>query len=589
MMDDVLLQVQKPARYIGKEWNVCRKDFESARVTLALCFPDLYEVGMSNAGMRIMYGILNNIEDVACERCFACGTDMENILRAKGLHLCSLETGHPLREFDMLGFSLGCELSYTNVLNMLELGGVPLKAAERTREHPLVIAGGPCVMNPEPMSAFFDFFVIGEAEEAIIEVVDLYRKRKEEFKSGAFSRKALLQEYARIEGVYVPSLYEVKYDSLGAIKEFKPTVDGVSYTVRKRIVKDLENSHYPAQWLVPYIQIVHDRIAVEIMRGCPHRCRFCQARSQYFPFRVRKMDRILKLAEEMYRSTGYEEVSLVGLSVSDYPGIEEAVQALVRLFNRKAVSISLPSMRPKSQIGNIPRLIASIKKTAFTFAPEAATEKLRKIIGKDFDMQGLFEMLEQIYASGYQRVKLYFMIGLPGEEKGDLDAIVECAQQVSLLRKKLGKPAAEVTVSINAIIPKAHTPFQWIGAPGMESVIEKQNYLLSRVRNCRRIKLDFHNPWMAVLEGVFSRGDRKLCEVVLNAFRNNARFDSWQNHFSFEAWERAFRQAGIGIDSYLAPKDTDAFLPWDFIDIGISKDSLRQEYGQALNKTIALT
>ena len=582
MLDDILSGVMKPGRYIGQEWNMSRKDFDSAYIKFALCFPDLYEVGMSNLGMRILYGILNNIADVGCERFFAPGLDLETNLRNKNKKIFSLETRRDLSDFDIIGFSLGYELSYTNVLNILDLGSIPLKSSLRGNAYPLVIGGGPCVFNPEPLHDFFDLFIIGEAEDAVIELIDTYRKLKDKFKTSRIDKNDLFIEFSNIEGVYVPSLYEIKYDSCGKIEEFKPSVSGVPARIKKRIVKDLDSAYFPSNWLVPFIQTVHDRINLEVMRGCPNRCRFCQARQQYFPYRQKSVNNIFNTALDTYRRTGYEEIALGGLSVSDYPYLEELLKLLIGSFKEKCVSISLPSIKPRNTVGSLSALIATIKKTGLTFAPEAATPKLRSILGKDFDEQDFFQVIEEAYATGYQRVKLYFMVGLPNEEQADLDGIVDFSVRVSELRRKIRQSPAQVNISINTLIPKPHTPFQWLKMQDLSSIKDKQDYLRKRITINKRIKINFHNCNMNFLEGVFSRGDRKLSQVIINAFNRGARFDGWQEHFSFEKWIAAFREANINPDFYLKEKAKDEFLPWDFLDVGISKEALLAEFNIAI-------
>ena len=586
MLDDILLQVNKPGRYIGQEWNLPKKDFDKADVKFALCFPDLYEIGMSNLGIRIIYAILNNLPDVVCERFFSCAPDMEKILRDKKMEIYSLESKKRLREFDFVGFSLGHELNYTNVLNILELGSIPLKSTFRNHNYPLVIGGGPCALNPEPLHEFFDLFVLGEAEEAILEIIDVYRKCKVKFKASGMNKQDLLVMLSHIEGVYAPALYEVRYNHEGKIEEFKSRTNGIPPKIKKRFIKDLNSAYFPSDWLIPYIQIVHDRITLEIMRGCPNSCRFCQARSQYFPFRQRELNNILNLADSAYKHTGYEEVSLCGLSVSDFSGIEELLKRLIGLFKENAVSISLPSIKPKSMIANISSLIASIKKTGLTFAPEAATERLRKIINKDFNTEEFFEVVQQVYISGYQSIKLYFMIGLPFEREEDLDGIIDLSSRTLELRKKAGKGLAQVNpaharrggvnVSINTLIPKPHTPFQWLKMEQVEGIKYKQDYLKRKIRNTR-LRLSLRNPQMSFLEGVFSRGDRRLSQVIFSAFNRGARFDAWDNYFVFDRWMDAFKEADIDPNFYLQDKSKDEFLPWDFLDVGISKEALIKE------------
>ena len=581
MIDDILSGVMKPGRYIGNEWNVSRKDFSKAGIKFALCFPDLYEVGMSNLGLRILYGILNGIPDVVCERLFSPQIDLENNLRSRKATIFSLESGKALREFDIIGFSLGNELSYTNILNILNLSDIPFSSLERGNDYPLLIGGGPCTLNPEPLHDFFDLFVVGEAEEAIIELIDVYRR----LKSSRVSKRDLLVELSAIEGVYVPSLYEVEYSSQGSVLKFAALEPRVPARVKKRIVNDLDSAYLPVDWLVPFIQVIHDRISLELMRGCPNKCRFCQARQQYYPYRLRSPEKIFNAAVQAYRRSGYEEIALTGLSVSDYPQIDELVKQLVGSFKEKCVSISLPSIKPKKTVGSLSQLIATFKKTSLTFAPEAATDKMRAVLGKDFDMQDLMRVVEEAFVSGYLHVKLYFMIGLPLEETSDLDGIVELAQNISQLGRKARHYPAQVNLSINALIPKPHTSFQWFGMRGLEEIGAKQDYLRQRLMRNKKIKFNFHNRYMSFLEAVFSRGDRRLSRVIVSAYNAGARFDAWQEYFKFEIWQSAFKACGIDPEFYLKARPLDAILPWDFLDLGSNnKEALISDF----NKIIAI-
>jgi len=583
MLDEILLNIQKPGRYIGNEWNVSRKDFDRCGIKFALCFPDLYEVGMSNLGIRIIYGLLNNIDDVCCERFFSPGADLERALRNSKSEIFSLESGRKLSEFDLIGISLAHELLFTNILNILNLGNIPLEAALRDADFPLVIGGGPCMVNPEPMHVFFDIFIIGEAEDALLELIDLYRAFKIDYKRRSISKQDLLLKCAKIEGVYVPSLYEDQYDEDGNLVLFKPKIEGLSSNVKKRFIADLDKSYFPVNWLVPYIQTIHDRITLEVMRGCPNRCRFCQARQQYFPFRQKSVQVLFNAAVEIFKSTGYEEMALGGLSVSDYGCLEELLRKLICEFKEKGVSVSLPSIKPAGLLGEASSLIATIKKTGLTFAPEAATDKLRRILGKDFSEADFFKVIEQAFASGYQHVKLYFMIGLPQEEESDLAGIVDFAVRVSDLRKKFGRYPAKVNLSVNTLIPKPHTPFQWFGMPDLEIIKNKQDYLKARLYRNRNIKISFHNRFMSFFEGVLSRGDRRLSPVILEAFNMGARFDAWEETFSFERWMEAFKRTGLEPDFYLKDKRELKLLPWDFLDIGVRGDFLRAEFNKIID------
>ncbi|MDD5670003.1 MAG: TIGR03960 family B12-binding radical SAM protein [Candidatus Omnitrophica bacterium] len=575
--ENLLLGVRRPGRYIGHEWNVSRKDHSQADVSFCLCFPDLYDVGMSNLGLRILYDILNKKDSFVCERLFCPDTDMQDVLKQNNKLLYSLESGTPVKDFDFLGFSLGYELLYTNVLSVLELSGIPCEAAFRDQTFPLIIGGGPCVLNPEPMHEFFDLFVIGEAEDASLEICDVYSRRKKDYREGRFSKEDLLRELAKIKGVYVPSLYDVKHSATGAVESFTPRYKDVPAIIEKRIVADLDKAVFPVQWLVPYVQVIHDRVTLEIMRGCPNTCRFCQARSLYYPLRFRAPDTVMNLAMETYRCTGYEEMALGGLSVSDYPGFGELLKPLVDYFKKYAVSISLPSIRPKLMLGSFSSLIASVRKTGLTFAPEAGSERLREVLSKNFETEDFFTAVEESYKAGYQHVKLYFMTGLPTEKIEDLDALSEFSVKVSDVRRKTNRGPAEVNISINTMIPKPHTAFQWAGMDGPDGMKEKQDYLKDKVKN-KRLKFNFHNRYMSFLEGIFSRGDRRLSRVILRAYKKGCRFDAWSEHFHFETWMDAFKEEGISPEYYLREKSTNELLPWDFISTGVSKDSLLREY-----------
>lgn len=582
MIEDLFVNVHRPAQYLGNEWNASKKDFKSCQLSFALGFPDLYEVGMSNLGLRLIYGVLNNIPDLVCERFFAPEADMEVSLKNANRRLFSWETNQELSGFDFLGFSLGSELNYTNVLNILDLAGLPQEASARNWRHPLVIGGGPCALNPEPMADFFDLFIIGEAEEAAVELVNLYRKYKDDYKSAKLTKEALLIKLSKIEGVYVPSLYEPAYNSAGELIDFSLKVNGLPVKIKKRVVADLETAYFPCNWLTPYVQTIHDRVTLEIMRGCPNRCRFCQARAQYYPLRLRSKEKVISLAKLACAFSGYEELSLAGLSVGDYPGLEGLVENLTDIFKEAAVNLSLPSLKARSLLGNVSTLIAKIKKTGLTFAPEAGSERLRQVLAKDFKEDEFFKAIAQAYGAGYQHLKLYFLIGLPGEEPKDLDAIINLAVSASELKRKIKGSCAQINISVNPLIPKPHTPFQWLKMEPILKLEEKQSYLRSHCKN-RRLKFNFHNFKMGFLEGVLSRGDRKLGRVILSAYKKGARFDAWSNYFSFDKWQEAFLEQKIDPQAYLDEKSPEAILPWGFIDTGISQEDLLIEF----NKSIA--
>ena len=581
MIEDLFVNVHRPAQYLGNEWNASQKDFASSLVSFALGFPDLYEVGMSNLGLRIIYGVLNNLPGVVCERFFALEADMEASLKNAKRRLFSWESNQELINFDLLGFSLGSELNYTNVLSILDLAGLPLESALRNQEYPLVIAGGPCTLNPEPLADFFDLFIIGEAEEAIVELLHLYRKYKDDYRAARLSKEDLLIELSKIQGVYAPSLYQPDYNADAELINFSPRFSGLPLKIKKRIVSDFDAAYFPCNWMVPYVQTIHDRITLEIMRGCANRCRFCQARSQYYPLRIRSKEKIISLAKLAQSSSGYEELSLAGLSVGDYPGIEDLVSDLTNSFSQQAVNLSLPSLKAKALLGNVSTLIAKIKKTGLTFAPEAGTHRLRQAMAKDFSEEEFFQAIAQAYRAGYQHLKLYFLIGLPGERQEDLQGIIDFAQAASDEKRKINGSAAQINISINPLIPKPHTPFQWLKMDAIEVIKEKQHYLKSHCKN-KRLKFNFHDFQMGFLEGVLSRGDRLLGKVILLAYQKGARFDAWSNHFSFSKWQEAFSESGINPQRYLDEKSTSSVLAWDFIDTGIAKEDLLAE----LNKSV---
>ncbi|MCX7928030.1 MAG: TIGR03960 family B12-binding radical SAM protein [Candidatus Omnitrophica bacterium] len=571
--EEFLLKVKKPAQYIGQEWNIIHKDFQTSLVRICLCFPDLYEVGMSNLGIRILYGLLNSYPDICCERLFLPEVDMQRLLKSNNYPLVSLESAKPLANFDIVGFSLSYELCYTNVLAILELSGIPLWQKDRKDNDPLVIAGGPCTLNPEPMADFFDIFVIGEAEEVILKLIETYKN----LKSARLTRKELLISLANIPGVYVPSLYEVEYNQEGRVISFYPNVPSIACRIKKQFVLDLDKSFFPTDWLVPNISIVHDRVALEIMRGCPNHCCFCQARNYYYPLRIRKPDTVFSLAQQLISNTGYEELSLLGLSVSDYPYLNQVLVPLVEYARPYGVSISIPSVKPKTILSSSAELIATIKKTALTFAPEAATKRLRVVIGKEFDEEEFFSTVSAAYAAGYKHLKLYFMIGLPTETEEDRLAILEFCHQVAQIRQKKQGSPAQVNVSINTLIPKPHTPLQWTQVLSLSQINNYKAQLL-KANKKRYIKITFHNAQMSILEAILSRGDRRLSDVIYLAFKKGCILDAWSEHFLFEKWQSAFKEANIDPEFYLKEIPTDALLPWDFIDTGVKKQILLEEF-----------
>ncbi|MCM8799355.1 MAG: TIGR03960 family B12-binding radical SAM protein [Candidatus Omnitrophica bacterium] len=578
-LDNYLLEVNKPARYLGGEWNCRIKDFEKAYIRFALCFPDTYEVGMSNLGIRIIYGLLNSIEDVVCERVFLIDRDLEEIIRRDKKTIFSLESKKRLIDFDIIGFSLNYELLYPDVLNILELAGIPAFSGERKEGYPLIIAGGMCSLNPEPIAEFIDLFVIGEAEETILKIIDIYRKLKKKNSDRRPPKNTCLHQFKYIEGVYIPSFYKVSYDRKNRLIDFKPIEKDTPSVIKKSYVKELDKSFYPIDWIVPYVEIVHDRLILELMRGCPHNCRFCQARVYYFPYRCKSIAKLLDLAEEMIKNTGYEEISLAGLSISDYPKINSLIEGLIEKFKEKRIGISFSSLREKDTLKELLPIFNRMRKTGLTFAPETASERLHKIINKNFNLNSFFSLIEEIYRRGYRHIKLYFMLGIPTEEKIDLERILNLSRYVSEIKSRIDKRPAWLSLSLSTFIPKPHTPFQWLGMERLEKIKEKQEYILSKLKIKDRLYLKFHNPYMSLIECLLSRGDRRLAPVIYDVFKMKRS----GRGFSLGVWQEACKKNNIDLESYTYQfYHKDEFLAWDFIFTGISKESLWKELEEAL-------
>jgi len=464
--------ILRPGRYIGREWNAVCKNVRNIKLHICLCFPEIYELGMSNLGFRIIYDLLNSKRDIYCERCFCPWIDFKNRLKKLKEKLYSLETQTPLDKFDILGFSINNELNYTNILAMLELANIPFFAKDRKGNLPLIIAGGNCVLNPEPLADFFDLFIIGEAEEAILKVSKICKIFRRKFGSLLSKKQNLLLELAQIEGVYVPNFYRVEYSKSHTVVDFRPIENNIATVIKKVHVSDLDKSLLPTSWIVPNIEIIHDRIGIEIMRGCSYHCRFCQARNYFFPLRLRSPEKIISMAKKLYKLTGYEEIALLSLSSSCHPQIKLIIDQLVSYFRDKSVSISFPSMRPKDSVKYISYILSQQHKSGLTFAPEAGTDRLRNIIRKDFDVQELKDTLKIAYQYGYRKIKLYFMIGLPTEREEDLDGIIDLVQQISEMRKDIAKQNAYINVSVSTFIPKPHTPFQWMPMASIKEIFQ---------------------------------------------------------------------------------------------------------------------
>ena len=567
---DILPRVSKPARYTGGELNMVKKDWEKSQIKMVFAFPDVYEIGMSHIGGKILYGLVNDTSNHLMERSFAPWPDMEALMREEGIPLYSLESFTPLNRFDVVGFSLQYELSITNVLNMLDLSGIPLWSRDRQENDPLVIAGGPVTFNPEPFAGFFDAFLIGEGEELLPEFLDCLEQNR------GLDRKTRLLKAAAIEGVYVPALYSVEYNADKTLLMMQPQYPEVPARVRKRLVKDLDNAYYPAKPIVPYMEIVHDRAVLEVMRGCQRACRFCHAGMVYRPVREKSVKVLKSQAECQLQNTGYDEISLASLSTLDYSGVNRLVKDLVKTYGDKGVGVSLPSLRVDAFSIELANEVQKVRKTTLTLAPEAGTQRLRDVINKNVSEDDLFKAVEAAFRSGWNSVKLYFMLGLPSETEADLDGILELLARVKSIGNRLSRRSVEVRASLACFVPKAHTPFQWQPQNSIAELEEKRRYMLKQ--KMRNIKLSFHDSQTSMLEGVIARGDRRLDEVIYHAWQRGCKFDGWSEYFKFEQWMEAFAACNIDPAFYVERQRAyNEMFPWDFIDTGVSKAYLYEE------------
>jgi radical SAM family uncharacterized protein/radical SAM-linked protein len=575
-VDTVLPFVSKASRYLGNEINAVHKDLSAVDLRVALAFPDVYEIGMSHLGFQILYSILNNQPHIACERVFTPWADMEAVLRERKLPLSSLESGLPLRDFHIIGFSLQYELSYTNILKMLSLAGIPLRAAERDELHPLVIAGGPCMFNPEPIAEFFDAVVIGDGEDLVLELCAIYQR----WHKKRAAKQELLEQLAEVPGIYVPALFDIAYNPDGTVQRMECLKKGYCQ-VEKRICLNLDKAPYCSSYIVPFMQIIHDRISLEIARGCSRGCRFCMAGMIYRPVRERNLETITRLAMETLACTGYEELSLTSLSSGDYTHIDLLLQTLMARYQHERVAISLPSLRAETLSPSVMEQIKQVRKTGFTIAPEAGTQRLRDVINKNLTEEAILHTVTNVFAAGWNLIKLYFMIGLPTETQEDIEGIVELARKISAIGRRQ-RSGNQINVSISTFVPKPHTPFQWAAQIRPEEVRSKQAFLMGNLRG-RGIRLKWHNPEMSMLEGVFSRGSRQLSAVLIKAHELGAGFDGWTEHFDPELWDRAFQECGIDKYGYLRGRPMSENLPWQHISCGVSADFLAREYQKALS------
>ncbi len=574
--DSILFRVAKPARYTGGEWNSIVKDWHKADIRIALSYPDLYEIGMSNMALPILYRLLNSQPGVLAERVFTPWPDMAKAIEDAGISLLSLESGHPLKDFDIIGFSLGYELTFTNVLNMLHLSRIPVFAGERDDSHPVIIAGGSCTLNPEPMADFIDLFVIGEAEEILPELVACFRN----WKGKKITRKELLLQAATIPGIYAPSLYDVEYQSDGLFKSITPAVAQASPTIKRQIVAKLPPP--VTSPVVPYIEVVHDRGAIEISRGCSRGCRFCNAGIVYRPVRQRPREEVLKSVDELIANCGYDEVSLISLSTGDYHGINELISDITQCYNKRNITISLPSLRIDSELVRLIDSLPSHRKTGLTFAPEAGSQRLQQVINKCIPEDELLKTATTAFERGWKTLKLYFMLGLPTETEEDIEGIVQMVNKVYTLGKTIPGKRPQVRVSLSTFIPKPHTPFQWAAQESEQQLSVKHEILKSGLRH-KGIRLSWQDPKFSLLEAVLSRGDRRVGRVIYRAWQMGAVFDSWGEHFNHETWLRAFEETGIDPAFYAQrERSLDEPLPWGHIDIGVSADFLKREYKRAV-------
>ena len=582
-LEKLLKRVEKPGRYIGGEINSALKDPAKVDVNIAFAFPDLYEIGMSYLGMQILYNVLNKKDNIYCQRFFAPAPDMEELMRQEGVPLFTLETKTPINEMDFVGFTLQYEMSYTTVLNMMDLGNIPLCSRDRGEDLPIIAAGGPCAYNPEPLADFIDIFVIGDGENALPDLLDKYAQCK---KAG-MSKIEFLKEACRMEGIYVPSFYEPEYNPDGTIKKICKLYDEAPASVLRAILPDTESADFPVNPLIPIIEAVHDRAVVETFRGCTRGCRFCQAGIIYRPVRERSKDTVIKLAKAQLANTGHDELSLLSLSTSDYSCFEELAGELIDYTKKENVSLSLPSLRIDKFAFDVLNKIQEYKKSGLTYAPEAGTQRLRDVINKGVTDDDIFNSIEQALILGWKHIKLYFMIGLPTETYDDLDGIADIAKRIIDLNYKINGPKGgrfNVTVSVSNFVPKADTPFQWAAQNTAAEFEEKHNYLARKLR-IKGVTFNYHDNTTSAYEAVFARGDRRTGKLLLEAHKAGARLDGWTEYFRPDAWERAFEASGISRDFYTTRERTfDEVLPWDIIDCGVSKKYLINEAKKALDE-----
>ena len=588
--DDILLEIEKPARYIGGEVNAVMKNVEDIDVRFAMCFPDVYEIGMSHLGIQILYDMFNRREDVWCERVYSPWHDLDKVMREQKIPLFALESQDPIKDFDFLGITIQFEMCYTNILQILDLSQIPLHAKDRTLDDPFVIGGGPCTYNPEPIAEFFDLFYIGEGETAYDELLDAYK----EWKGSGKSRREFLERAAQIEGLYVPIFYDAEYNEDGTLKSFTPNNEYAPATVKKQIVMDVTDAPYPMKPVVPFIKVTQDRVVLEIQRGCIRGCRFCQAGMLYRPVRERNVERLKQYAHDMLQNTGHEEISLSSLSSSDYSELKELVTYLIDEFKNKGINISLPSLRIDAFSLDVMSKVQDIRKSSLTFAPEAGSQRMRDVINKGLTEEVILNGAGEAFEGGWTKVKLYFMLGLPTEQVDDMKAIAELANRIAVRYYEIPKDQrngkCQITVSTSFFVPKPFTPFQWSPMCTKEEFLNRAKIVNDTVKeqlNRKSIKYNWHQADVTVLEGIFARGDRRLSRAILKAYEEGCIFDAWGEYFDNEKWMQIFEDCGIDPDFYtIRPRETDELFPWDFIDAGVTKEFLIREWKTARSEVV---
>ena len=590
LSDDILMQIEKPARYIGGEVNSVMKEKEKVDIRFAMCFPDLYEIGMSHLGIQILYDMFNRREDTWCERVYSPWTDLDKVLREKNIPLFALESQDPVRDFDFLGITIQFEMCYTNILQILDLSRIPLHASDRTEKDPFVIGGGPCTCNPEPLADFFDIFYIGEGETVYDELLDAYKT----WKSSGKSRKAFLETAAQIEGLYVPAFYDPEYNADGTLKSFVPNNINAPATVKKQVVMDVTDASYPMNPVVPFIKATQDRVVLEIQRGCIRGCRFCQAGMIYRPTRERNVDKLKEYARTMLKNTGHEEISLSSLSSSDYSDLKELVTFLIDEFRGKGINISLPSLRIDAFSLDVMSKVQDIRKSSLTFAPEAGSQRMRNVINKGLTEEDILDGAGQAFEGGWTKVKLYFMLGLPTETEEDMREIARLSDRVARryyeIPKEQRNGKCQITASSSFFVPKPFTPFQWAPMCTAEEYMRRAGIVKEEFHSQlsrKSLKYNWHDAQVTVLEGVMARGDRKTGKVVEEAYRLGCLFDSWTESFHNDLWMQAFENTGIDPDFYnLRERGEDELFPWDFIDTGVTRKFLRREWENAMKESV---